>query len=106
MHCFEAMCSVVKLYHAALLQRMSAVSSSGLPGRAPTYCLRVNTLKTSAAALADELIEAGARLLPSHLLPDDFLCVEAGLQVVFSAGAVANGLCQVRHLRLHRAVGQ
>ena len=67
----------------------------GSCGRAPAYCLRVNSLRTTAASLADKLGRLGVSVAPSSLLPEDFLCVEAGLAAFLRSPALAEGLCQV-----------
>ena len=64
-------------------------------GRAPAYCLRVNSLRITAARLADELGSLGVVVAHSPLLPEDFLCVEAGLAAFLRSRALADGLCQV-----------
>ena len=60
------------------------------------FCLRVNRLRTTVSELAERLQSRGVRLAPSELLPDDFLCLNSGLQTVLKSDAVATGLCQAR----------
>ncbi|KAK9825393.1 hypothetical protein WJX81_008684 [Elliptochloris bilobata] len=62
----------------------------------PAYCLRVNRLRTTAAAFKDELCSTGAVLAESPLLPEDFLCVESGLAGLLRGAALSDGLCQVQ----------
>ncbi len=46
--------------------------------------MRVNTLRTSAAALAEQLRAQGVDAAPSPLLPDEFLQVNSGLQTLLA----------------------
>ena len=79
------------------IEQLSATArhDPGLCCRAPAYCLRVNSLRATAAGLADELGTLGVSVARSSLLPEDFLCVEAGLATFLRSRALAEGLCQV-----------